>query len=79
MIDNWNIQTNVWLRRLVYDRVYKGRTLCVFVLSAAWHGFYPGYYVAFLLFALLTYAGRGVQFFQNSTVSSKNAILHFVS
>jgi hypothetical protein len=36
------------------------KTLGVFVLSAAWHGFYPGYYFAFVTAAFVVYAGRGV-------------------
>ncbi len=31
-----NIETSVWLRRVCYDRIQKGRTLGVFVLSAFW-------------------------------------------
>ncbi|CAF1240552.1 unnamed protein product [Rotaria magnacalcarata] len=60
-IDVWNMQTALWLRRVCYDRIHKGRTLGVFVLSALWHGFYPGYYVCFILGAFETYAGRGIR------------------
>jgi hypothetical protein len=59
--DNWNIQTQTWLRRIAYDRLSTGKTLGVMVLSAFWHGFYPGYYVGFVLSAFLVYAGRGVR------------------
>jgi lysophospholipid acyltransferase 1/2 len=31
-----NIETALWLRRICYDRMTKGRTLGVFVLSAIW-------------------------------------------
>jgi lysophospholipid acyltransferase 1/2 len=48
------------LRRIAFDRLPKGKTLGVFVLSAFWHGFHPGYYLTFLTLALLVYAGRGV-------------------
>ncbi|CAF0824035.1 unnamed protein product [Adineta steineri] len=61
ILDNWNIQTTTWLRRICYDRLKQGRTLGVFVLSALWHGFYPGYYVCFILAAFETYAGRGIR------------------
>jgi len=60
-LDVWNIQTALWLRRICYNRLKKGRTLGVFVLSALWHGFYPGYYVCFILAAIETYAGRGIR------------------
>lgn len=52
----WNINTNLWLRNYMYLRVTpKGKkpgfraTLATFVTSAFWHGFYPGYYMAFVL------------------------------
>lgn len=55
-LGNWNINTNKWLRNYVYLRVTpKGKkpgfraTLATFVTSAFWHGFYPGYYMAFIL------------------------------
>ncbi len=60
VFDRWNIQTQLWLRRIAYDRLPTGKTLGVFVLSAFWHGFYPGYYLTFVLCAFLVYAGRGV-------------------
>ncbi|KAF2738652.1 MBOAT family protein-like protein [Polyplosphaeria fusca] len=56
----WNINTNHWLRNYMYLRVTpKGKkpgfraTLATFVTSAFWHGFYPGYYLSFVLAALL--------------------------
>ena len=56
--------------RVVYDRVPYRRTLAVFVLSAFWHGFYPGYYMAFFTCGLMVEAGRKVcnlcpQFLEN--------------
>ena len=57
-LGNWNINTNNWLRNYMYLRVTpKGKkpgfsaTLATFFTSAFWHGFYPGYYLAFLLAA----------------------------
>jgi lysophospholipid acyltransferase len=56
----WNINTNLWLRNYMYLRVTpKGQkpgfqaTLATFVTSAFWHGFYPGYYMAFILASFL--------------------------
>lgn len=53
---NWNIKTNLWLRNYIYLRVTPmGKkpgfraTLATFVTSAFWHGFYPGYYLSFVL------------------------------
>jgi len=50
----WNSRVALWLRRYVYSRVGKpaqqtaNSTLAAFVTSAFWHGFYPGYYFAFV-------------------------------
>jgi lysophospholipid acyltransferase len=59
-LDNWNKNTNKWLRNYVYLRVTpKGKkpgfraTLATFMTSAFWHGFYPGYYLTFLMGAFL--------------------------
>ena len=59
-IASWNKNTNHWLRNYVYLRVTpKGKkpgfraSLSTFVTSAVWHGFYPGYYLTFLLGAFL--------------------------
>ncbi|KAA8643215.1 hypothetical protein EYZ11_003105 [Aspergillus tanneri] len=53
---SWNKNTNHWLRNYVYLRVTpKGKkpgfraSLATFVTSAFWHGFYPGYYLTFVL------------------------------
>jgi lysophospholipid acyltransferase 1/2 len=57
-ISSWNITTNTWLRRICYDRVSFHPTLMTFVLSAFWHGFYPGYYFCFVSFAVLVATAR---------------------
>lgn len=74
IFDNWNIQTQLWLRRIAYDRLSTGKTLGVFVLSAFWHGFYPGYYMTFVLAAFSVYTGRGIRrkirpFFQKNALT----------
>ncbi|KAL4944704.1 hypothetical protein BDV06DRAFT_219996 [Aspergillus oleicola] len=55
-LGNWNKNTNHWLRNYVYLRVTpKGKkpgfraSLATFGTSAFWHGFYPGYYLSFVL------------------------------
>jgi lysophospholipid acyltransferase len=52
----WNINTNNWLRNYMYLRVTpRGKkpgfraSMATFVTSAFWHGFYPGYYLTFVL------------------------------
>lgn len=58
-IDSWNIRTLIWLRRVVYDRLPRiYGTQAVFLCSALWHGFYPGYYITFMSTALVILAGR---------------------
>lgn len=59
-LGEWNINTNLWLKNYVYVRVTpKGKkpgfraTLAVSVTSAFWHGFYPGYYLAFVFASFL--------------------------
>lgn len=55
-LGSWNINTNNWLRNYMYLRVTpRGKkpgfraSMATFVTSAFWHGFYPGYYLAFVL------------------------------
>ncbi|PLB49501.1 MBOAT family protein [Aspergillus steynii IBT 23096] len=55
-LGSWNKNTNHWLRNYVYLRVTpKGKkpgfraSLATFATSAFWHGFYPGYYLTFVL------------------------------
>ena len=59
-LENWNKNTNHWLRNYVYLRVTpKGKkpgfraSLATFTTSAFWHGFYPGYYLTFALAAFI--------------------------
>ncbi|XP_057656266.1 lysophospholipid acyltransferase 6 [Diorhabda carinulata] len=60
-IEAWNKGTNIWLRMMVYERTTKYSTLLTYILSAIWHGFYPGYYLTFLSGALFTFASRTVR------------------
>ncbi|POS84053.1 hypothetical protein EPUL_004506, partial [Erysiphe pulchra] len=55
-LGSWNINTNNWLRNYMYLRVTpQGKkpgfraSMATFVTSAFWHGFYPGYYLSFIL------------------------------
>lgn len=55
-LGNWNMNTNNWLRNYIYLRVTpRGKkpgfqaSMATFVTSAFWHGFYPGYYLTFVL------------------------------
>lgn len=58
-IHAWNKSTQNWLRRTAYERApRKYSTIATYMLSAVWHGFYPGYYMTFLSGALFTHAAR---------------------
>ncbi|RAL07759.1 lysophospholipid acyltransferase [Aspergillus homomorphus CBS 101889] len=59
-LGSWNKNTNHWLRNYVYLRVTpKGKkpgfraSMATFTTSAFWHGFYPGYYLTFILGSII--------------------------
>jgi hypothetical protein len=61
-IDNWNIRTEHWLRHYVFDRL-EGRLKpwslwITFLVSALWHGLYPGYYLSFFSIAFHRFVSR---------------------
>ncbi|KAJ2453690.1 Lysophospholipid acyltransferase [Coemansia sp. RSA 2336] len=68
LIGSWNIGTNTWLRHHVYLRIAQQpegsrkastrATILTFLVSAWWHGFYPGYYLTFVMAALSANAAR---------------------
>lgn len=72
-LENWNIKTNLWLRHYIYLRVTpRGKkpgfraSLATFTTSAIWHGFYPGYYLTFVL----------ASFIQTVAKSMYSCVLH---
>jgi hypothetical protein len=63
-IHAWNKTTQSWLRRTAYERAPRRLSvLATYLLSAVWHGFYPGYYMTFLGGALFTYSARNGRHF----------------
>jgi len=67
-LGNWNINTNNWLRNYMYLRVTpKGKkpgfraSMATFVTSAFWHGFYPGYYLTFVLASFVQAVAKNVR------------------
>ena len=63
------MNTNNWLRNYMYLRVTpKGKkpgfraSLATFATSAFWHGFYPGYYLSFVLAAFLQTVAKSKYF-----------------
>ncbi|KAF4318251.1 hypothetical protein BBO99_00004368 [Phytophthora kernoviae] len=53
----WNKGTQLWLERYVYARTGNS-LLATYLVSALWHGFYPGYYLFFLTVPLATAVNR---------------------
>jgi lysophospholipid acyltransferase len=56
IIGEWNVSTNQWLNQYIYQRLGKTfyANLVTYLVSAFWHGFYPGYYMTFVTGALYT-------------------------
>ena len=46
--------------RVCYERTSLSPTIQTFILSAIWHGVYPGYYLTFLTGVVMTLAARAV-------------------
>lgn len=79
-LGNWNINTNMWLRNYMYLRVTpKGKkpgfraSMATFVTSAFWHGFYPGYYMAFMLASFIQNAAKSTSATLNRSIVSKHS------
>ena len=60
----WNKKTNAWLKECVYKPLSNAKykqwqcILTTNMVSAIWHGFYPGYYITFVLGGTSTFLGR---------------------
>jgi hypothetical protein len=67
-VKSWNVRTQIWLTHYVHLRPF-GSTLTTFVVSALWHGFYPGYYLFFVSFAVATFAERAMKTMFKSTLA----------
>lgn len=67
VLSNWNICSANWLKQYVYMRVIEEKystTAAIFMtnlVSAFWHGFYPGYYLTFFSSGLLTELGKSIR------------------
>ncbi|RHY34185.1 hypothetical protein DYB32_001077 [Aphanomyces invadans] len=53
----WNKITQSWLERYIYSRT-NNSLMATYFVSAFWHGFYPGYYMFFMLMPLPTVVNR---------------------
>ncbi|RNA20895.1 membrane-bound O-acyltransferase domain-containing 2-like [Brachionus plicatilis] len=76
-IDNWNIQTRLWLRRTAYERLPFAETVGVFILSPLWHGFYAGYYLTFFSILLFVLAGKKIRKYVKP-LFSKNVLMRLI-
>lgn len=61
--NGWNKKTNIWLKECIYLPVSKHypklyAILATNLVSAFWHGFYPGYYITFLIAGSITFQAR---------------------
>lgn len=63
-LDAWNVSVHKWLKYYVFlrmlDSTKRGGVqlkpiLITFLVSAVWHGFYPGYYFFFVAAGLMDY------------------------
>ena len=65
--NNWNLCTNEWLKTHIYKALSDhgmSKTMATYstnVVSALWHGFYPGYIMTFVTGGILTGLGRQVR------------------
>jgi len=75
---HWNVQTGMWLRHYVYDRVTpKGKKpgllqlLITQTVSGVWHGLYAGYWLFFVSTAFAVNAARLIYRWQQGRVPKK--------
>jgi len=59
MTIKWNVATQRWLKYYVYTRLLSSghpalANPATYIVSAFWHGFYPGYYMLFFFGPVLT-------------------------
>lgn len=80
-LGNWNINTNNWLRNYMYLRVTpRGKkpgfraSMATFVTSAFWHGFEAGYYMSFVLAALIQTVAKSKSFQLHSSFAIANLV-----
>lgn len=84
-LGSWNKNTNHWLRNYIYLRVTpKGKkpgfraSMATFATSALWHGFYPGYYMTFVLGSFIqTVAKSMYHWIRSSLLAQRLANISF--
>jgi len=64
LTNGWNKKTNAWLKDCVYKPLMHSgysKFVCIIstnLVSSVWHGFYPGYYITFVLGGATTLLGQ---------------------
>ena len=63
----WNYRVHVWIKFYLSERICgvgkrpnSWQYLVIFMTSAFWHGFYPGYYIVFALAAFTSFAHKDI-------------------
>lgn len=57
IIEEWNRPVHLWLKDCIHARIpfsTQVKIIITFLVSAAWHGFYPLYFASFLLYSFGT-------------------------
>lgn len=83
VLDNWNMQTQNWLRYVCYERLGVSSPLPTMLLSALWHGPYLGYYMTFATAAFMVEANRKVRYnirpyFVPEGATKSNSLYYFL-
>jgi lysophospholipid acyltransferase 1/2 len=73
--NNWNLSTARWLRRVSFERVTWQPSRVTFVLSAVWHGFYPGYYACLLFLGMAVEASKKMRRLINPFFTSHGLVV----
>ena len=61
-VNNYNTSIADWFKNHAYLRLETSREaagMITFIYSALWHGFYPGFWLTFILAGIIQFVGRG--------------------
>ncbi|XP_077978755.1 membrane-bound glycerophospholipid O-acyltransferase 2-like [Glandiceps talaboti] len=79
-IASWNVTTVRWLKYACYYRVPYHKDKLTVLLSAVWHGFYPGYYWAMLLnFTIARKTSRTMHWYMKEFITTTGRKLVYSS
>lgn len=72
-----NMSDSSHLLRVCYDRAPKHRLALTFILSALWHGVYPGYYFTFITAIPITMAARAVSILPSLEIQINTSVYNW--